>query len=42
MYGKGISKEGNIVDLGVNLDIIEKVVHGLVMMELELDKVEKM
>lgn len=24
MYGKGISKEGNIVDLGVNLDIIEK------------------
>ena len=24
IYGKGISKEGNIVDLGVNLDIIEK------------------
>ena len=24
MYGKGISKEGNIVDLSVNLDIIEK------------------
>ena len=24
MYGKGISKEGNIVDLAVNLDIIEK------------------
>ena len=24
LYGKGISKEGNIVDLGVNLDIIEK------------------
>ena len=24
MYGKGISKEGNLVDLAVNLDIIEK------------------
>ena len=24
IYGKGISKEGNIVDLAVNLDIIEK------------------
>ncbi len=24
MYGKGISKEGNIVDLAVNLDIIDK------------------
>ena len=24
MYGKGISKEGNIVDIGVNLNIIEK------------------
>jgi recombination protein RecA len=24
MYGKGISKEGNILDLAVNLDIIEK------------------
>ena len=24
MYGKGISKEGNILDIAVNLDIIEK------------------
>lgn len=24
VYGKGISKEGNILDLGVNLDIVEK------------------
>ena len=24
IYGKGISKEGNILDLAVNLDIIEK------------------
>ncbi len=24
IYGKGISKEGNILDIGVNLDIIEK------------------
>lgn len=24
MYGEGISKEGNILDIGVNLDIIEK------------------
>lgn len=24
MYGKGISREGNILDMAVNLDIIEK------------------
>ena len=24
VYGKGISKEGNILDIGVNLDIVEK------------------
>ena len=24
LYGKGISKEGNILDIGVNLDIVEK------------------
>ena len=24
VYGQGISKEGNILDMGVNLDIIEK------------------
>ena len=24
IYGKGISKEGNILDMGVNLDIVEK------------------
>ena len=24
MYGKGISKEGNILDVAVNLDIVEK------------------
>ena len=24
VYGKGMSKEGNILDLGVNLDIVEK------------------
>jgi recombination protein RecA len=24
MYGKGISKEGNILDVGVNLDIVNK------------------
>ena len=39
IYGKGISKEGNILDAAVNL---EKVVHGLAIMETELDKVEKM
>lgn len=42
IYGKGISKEGNILDAAVNLDIVEKVVHGLAIMETELDKVEKM
>ena len=28
MYGEGISKNGEIVDLGVSADIIEKSGHG--------------
>lgn len=42
VYGQGISKEGNILDMAVNLDIVEKQVHGLAITERELDKVEKM
>ena len=42
LYGKGISKVGNILDMAVNLDIVEKVAHGLVIMVKELVKVEKM
>ena len=42
LYGKGISKVGNILDMAVNLDIVEKVEHGLVIMVKELVKVEKM
>lgn len=35
IYGQGISKEGNILDMAVNLDIIEKAVHGLATMVIE-------
>ena len=29
MFGKGISKEGDILDLAVKENIVEKAVHGL-------------
>ena len=29
MYGEGISKEGETVDLGVELDIVQKAVLGM-------------
>ena len=31
MYGEGISKEGEIIDLGTELDIVQKAVHGILM-----------
>ena len=40
MYGEGISKIGEILDIGVERDIIEKVDHGLVMEVVNLAKVE--
>ncbi len=29
MYGEGISKEGEIIDMGAELDIIQKVALGI-------------
>ena len=34
MFGKGISKEGDILDLAVNLDLSTRVVHGSPVMEI--------
>ncbi len=31
MYGEGISKEGEIIDLGTELDIVQKAVRGILM-----------
>ena len=33
MYGKGISKMGELVDLGAKADIIEKAEHGMLIKE---------
>ena len=35
MFGKGISKEGDILDLAVNLGLVNKVVHGSPVMEIK-------
>ena len=40
MYGEGISKVGEIIDLGVELISLKRVVHGLVMVTRSLDRVE--
>ena len=40
IYGEGISKIGEIIDLGVNYEIIKKVGHGLVMVIRKLVKEE--
>ena len=40
IYGEGISKIGEIIDLGVNYEIIKKVGHGLVMVKQKLVKEE--
>ena len=42
VYGEGISKAGNILDMAVNMDIIEKSGSWFSIMEIELDRVEKM
>ena len=40
MYGEGISKVGEIIDLAVESEIINKAVLGLAMKELSLVKEE--
>ena len=42
VYGKGISKSGNILDLAVNLEIVEKSGSWFSYNKTELDKEEKM
>ena len=41
MYGLGISFEGDLLDLAIKGDVIEKLVHGFLMMVKKLVKVEK-
>ena len=40
MYGEGVSKVGEILDIAVEFDIIQKVDLGLVTMKLNLVKEE--
>lgn len=40
VYGEGISREGEIVDLGSDLGVIKKVVHGIVTTIQDSDKDE--
>ena len=42
MYGQGISKEGELIDLGVENDIVDKSVLGTHIMVREWVKVRKM
>ena len=42
MYGEGISKMGELIDLGAKANIIEKVVPGILIKVKKLDKVRKM
>jgi recombination protein RecA len=42
LYGEGISKSGEIIDLGVTYNIIKKVVHGSVMVKQNWDKAAKL
>ena len=42
MYGQGISKEGEVIDLGVENDIVDKSVHGTHIMVIEWVKVKRM
>ena len=41
LYGEGVSKEGEIIDLGVNAGIIEKSGSGILTMVRSWDKVRK-
>jgi recombination protein RecA len=38
MYGEGVSKTGEILDLAVEFEIIKNQALGLVMVETKLDK----
>lgn len=38
LYGKGISKSGELLDIGVDLDIVEKAVHGFLSTEFVSDR----
>ena len=40
MYGEGISKVGEILDLGVEFDIVKNLVLGSAMVTRNWDKVE--
>jgi recombination protein RecA len=42
LYGEGISLEGEIIDEGVNLDLIERLVHGIATKVKKLVKVKTM
>ncbi len=42
MYGEGISKIGDLLDIAADVDIVKNQVHGIVTMILNLDKEEKM
>ena len=42
MYGEGISYEGEIIDMGAELEIVKKVAHGIHIMVSVLVKVVKM
>ena len=42
MFGKGISKEGDILDLATKLDLVIRVGHGMPIMEIRLDREERM
>jgi hypothetical protein len=41
MYGQGISYEGDVLDLAVSGDIVEKQEHGIRLRIQRLGKVEK-
>ena len=42
MYGKGISKVGELIDLGTKAGVVKNLVHGMPTKVKRLDKVEKM
>ena len=42
MFGKGISKEGDILDLATKLDLVKRVEHGMHMKAIRSDRAGKM